>query len=132
MRTRFSLLASRPALVAFAGVLTLATAAFAHHGWEWAEKNQSNLEGTIREIYIGPPHPSLKIETASDGVWTVDLANPRQTTKAGFVEGSARPGNKVLVLGNRSLKKDQKLMKAVRITVEGKDFVLYPERLQKN
>lgn len=128
MTARFS----RPAaLAAFAGSLAIATAAFAHHGWEWAEEKQTNLEGVIREIYIGPPHPTLKVETANDGMWDIDLANPRQTTNAGFVEGSARPGNKIQILGNRSTKKDHKLMKAVRIVVEGKEFLLYPERIQK-
>jgi hypothetical protein len=128
MNTRFS----RPSvLMAFAGALLITTGALAHHGWEWAEEKQTNLEGTIREIYIGPPHPQLKVETASDGVWTVDLANPRQTAASGFAEGSARPGNKIRIVGNRSAKKDQKLMKAVKITVEGKDFILYPERIAK-
>ena len=118
------------AAAAFAGALT-ATAALAHHGWEWAEERHSSLEGTIREVYIGPPHPSLKVETAGDGIWTVDLANPNQTARSGFAEGSARPGNKIVILGNRSATKDQKLIKAVKITVEGKDFVLYPERMPK-
>src|SRR5687768_6686655 len=126
-----SLRFSRPAVLAFAGALVIATAALAHHGWEWAEEKHSNLEGTIREVYIGPPHPSLKVETASDGIWTIDLANPTQTARSGFAEGSARPGNKVVILGNRSAKKDQKLMKAVKLTVEGKDFILYPERMPK-
>ena len=118
------------ALAAFAGTLA-ATAALAHHGWEWAEEKHSSLEGTIREVYVGPPHPSLKVETAGDGLWTVDLANPNQTARSGFTEGSARPGNKIVILGNRSATKDQKLMKAVKITVDGKDFVLYPERMPK-
>jgi hypothetical protein len=128
MTARFS----RPAAaLVFGAALTLGTAAFAHHGWEWAEEKQTTLEGTIREIYIGPPHPTLKVETAKDGLWQIDLANPSQTSRSGFAEGSAKPGNKVVILGNRSTQKDQKLMKAVKITVEGKDFLLYPERIQK-
>lgn len=128
MTARFS----RPAAAfVFAAATMCATAALAHHGWEWAEEKQSTLEGTIREIYIGPPHPTLKVETVSDGLWQIDLANPSQTSRAGFAEGSAKPGNKVIIVGNRSAKKDQKLMKAVKITVEGKDFLLYPERIQK-
>ncbi len=128
MTARFS----RPAaVIVFTAALTIGTAAFAHHGWEWAEEKQTTLEGTIREIYIGPPHPTLKVETAKDGLWQIDLANPSQTSRSGFAEGSAQRGNKVVILGNRSAQKDQKLMKAVKITVEGKDFLLYPERMQK-
>ncbi|MCA0200260.1 MAG: hypothetical protein LCH56_05400 [Proteobacteria bacterium] len=128
MTARFS----RPAAAfVLAAALTIGTAAYAHHGWEWAEETQTTLEGTIREIYIGPPHPTLKVETAKDGLWQIDLANPSQTARAGFAEGSARPGHKIVILGNRSTQKDQKLMKAVKITVEGKDFLLYPERIQK-
>ncbi len=133
MTVRFSRLAALAVLAGTlaAGTLILSPGALAHHGWEWAEEQQTNLEGVIREIYIGPPHPTLKVETASDGIWEIDLANPRQTTNAGFVEGSARPGNKIEILGNRSTKKDHKLMKAVRIVVEGKEFLLYPERIKK-
>ena len=116
-------------LVAVAGLL--ASVAAAHHGWEWAEEKQTDLSGTIREIYIGPPHPTLKVETAADGVWTVELSNPAQTVRAGFVEGVTKVGDKVEVLGNRSAKSGQKLMKAVRLVIADKTYLLYPERIQK-
>lgn len=116
-------------LVGAAGLL--ATAAAAHHGWEWAEEKQTDLSGTIREIYIGPPHPTLKVETAADGLWTVELSNPAQTVRAGFVEGVTKVGDKVEVLGNRSAKSGQKVMKAVRLIIAEKTYLLYPERIQK-
>lgn len=121
--------------VRFLGLVTVAllftAGAFAHHGWEWAEDKQTDLSGTIREIYIGPPHPTLKVETASDGVWTVELSNPAQTVRAGFVEGVTKVGDKVDVLGNRSAKAGQKVMKAVRLIIADKTYLLYPERIQK-
>jgi hypothetical protein len=116
-------------LVAIAGLL--AGGAAAHHGWDWAEEKQTDLTGTIREIYIGPPHPTLKVETAADGLWTVELSNPAQTVRAGFVEGVTKVGDKVEVLGNRSAKSGQKLMKAVRLVIADKTYLLYPERIQK-
>lgn len=131
MNARLSRFSVRTILLAGLGSLAIGTAALAHHGWEWADEKHSTLEGTIRAVYVGPPHPTLKVETASDGMWDVDLANPRQTATAGFGEGSAQPGNKVVILGNRSKTNGQKLIKAVKITVEGKDFVLYPERMPK-
>ncbi|MFB2550929.1 DUF6152 family protein [Ensifer soli] len=116
-----------------AGVV--ATAAFAaggavaHHGWNWAEDEQTELSGTILSVVVAPPHPSLEVETASDGVWRIELGNPRQTERAGFTEESARPGDPVVVLGNRALQAGERRMKAVRITIAGKAFDVYPERI---
>ena len=107
-------------------------AALAHHGWSWAEGEQTELEGTITDISMAPPHPSLKVEASDGVVWQVDLGNPRNTKRSGFVEGSAKVGDPIVVLGNRSLDKDEKLMKAVRITVAGKAFDIYPERIETN
>ncbi|MDK1384672.1 DUF6152 family protein [Sinorhizobium sp. 8-89] len=112
--------------------LLLVTGAYAHHGWSWAEADQIELSGTIREISMAPPHPTLDVETENDGVWRVELANPRQTERSGFVEGVANVGDPVVALGNRSLDRNEKRMKAVRITVAGKAYDLYPERIQTN
>ena len=77
------------------------------------------------------PHPTLQV-TATDGVeWRVDLGNPNQTARSGFVEGSAKTGDAIVVLGNKALDKS-KWMKAVRITVAGKQFDMYPERIRSN
>eukprot|EP00913_Durusdinium_trenchii_P026868 g25203.t1 len=67
----------------------LAGTAVAHHGWSWAQGEQTTLEGTIRSISFAPPHPSLKVE-AEGTVWQIDLGNPRQTERSGFAEGSAK------------------------------------------
>jgi len=127
MRKSIGMLAATAAIMAFA-----ATAALAHHGWTWAEEEQSELTGIVRTVTIAPPHPSLQVETASDGLWKIELGNPRQTQRAGFVEGSAKPGDEVVILGNRSLDQSEKRMKAVRITVNGKVFDIYPERIRTN
>lgn len=112
--------------------VTLATGAAAHHGWSWAEGEQTELRGTIEKLTMGGPHPTLDVATASDGVWLVELGNPRQTERSGFVEGSAKKGDPVVVVGNRSLKADEKRMKAVRITVADKRYDIYPEGIQTN
>ncbi len=115
-----------------AGVAVAAAAfppAFAHHGWSWAEDERTELRGTVREVYIGQPHPTLRIE-AADGVWIVELANPRQTERSGFSAGSARPGDPVVALGNRSRAPGERRMKAVRITVGSRTYDIYPERLR--
>ena len=104
-------------------------AAAAHHGWSWAEEDQSQLKGTIESISMTPPHPTLKVK-AADGVWQVDLGNPNQTERSGFKADSAAVGDSIVVLGNRSLDKTKLHMKAVRITVRERQFDLYPERIK--
>ena len=111
-------------------LLAASLPALAHHGWSWAESDQSEVSGTIREIYIGPPHPRLQIDTA-DGPWTVELGNPNQTQRAGFVEGVAKAGDTVTVLGNKPAEGNEKRIKAVKITVSDKEYVFYPERLKQ-
>jgi hypothetical protein len=108
----------------------MSVAAFAHHGWSWTEEEQSTLEGTIESISMSPPHPVLKVK-AADGVWQVDLGNPNQTERSGFRADSAKVGDPITVLGNRSREKDKKHMKAVRITVSARQFDMYPERIKK-
>lgn len=121
----------RRALAAAALVLAASAPALAHHGWSWAEGEQSTLEGTIREISMAPPHPVLRVEAADGRVWQVDLGNPRQTERSGFTAESARPGDAVTVLGNRSREPGAAHMKAVRITIGGRDYDMYPERIDR-
>jgi hypothetical protein len=121
-----------PKLLAAAVFLAAAaTAASAHHGWSWAEADQIELTGTIRSISFAPPHPTLEVE-AEDGLWRVELGNPNQTQRSGFVEGEAEVGDTIRALGNRSMDPDEKRMKAVRITVGDKTYDIYPDRIQSN
>jgi hypothetical protein len=121
---------NRRAMLGGTAMALVAGAAAAHHGWSWAEAEQIELAGTIREVTIAPPHPVLRVETVNDGVWTVELGNPSQTSRAGFVEGVARPGDRIVALGNRSENRRERRMKAVRVTVGERRFDIYPERIQ--
>ncbi|MBP0581518.1 hypothetical protein J8I29_19475 [Labrys sp. LIt4] len=110
--------------------ISLAPKAFAHHGWSWAEGEQMELKGTIKTVSMAPPHPSLEV-AAEDGVlWRVDLANPGQTQRAGFTGDTAKPGDAVTVLGNRAKDRSKAWMKAVRVTIAGKNYDMYPDRIQ--
>ncbi len=122
----------RQALAAVLLSAMVATGAAAHHGWSWAEADQIELRGTIQQISMGGPHPALNVATVDDGVWRVELGNPRQTERSGFVEGVAKPGDQVTALGNRSQDRSEKRLKAVRITIGEKRYDIYPERIQTN
>ena len=118
-------------LSALAGAALFAGAALAHHGWSWAEADQIDLTGTITTISFAPPHPTLELETA-EGPWRIELGNPNQTQRSGFVEGVVAVGDEITVRGNRSLDPDEKRLKAVRVVVEGKNYDIYPSRIVTN
>jgi len=114
-----------------AGLATMSVApAIAHHGWSWAVDEQTTLQGTILEISMAPPHPSLRVVEDNGTVWQVDLANPNQTVRSGFTAQSAKQGDAVTVLGNRHRDETKKQMKAVRITIGGANYDMYPERIR--
>ena len=108
--------------------VTLATPTLAHHGWSWAEAEETTLEATITAISLAPPHPELTVTDATGREWTIELGNPGRTERAGFTQGTAKPGDAVTILGNRALD-GQAVMKAVRITLSGTDYDFYPERI---
>jgi hypothetical protein len=112
-----------------AATILLASSALAHHGWSWAVEEQSELTGTIQEIFLGNPHAVLSVD-AADGLWTVELAPPGRTRAAGFDENAAKVGDEVTAIGNRSKDASEKRMKAVRIIVNGKTYDVYPDRVE--
>nr|WP_202314626.1 MULTISPECIES: DUF6152 family protein [unclassified Mesorhizobium] len=104
-----------------------AVPALAHHGWSWTVEELSELKGVIRKVYVGNPHATLDVDVDGE-IWKVELAPPRATERAGFTEASAKPGDEVTAIGNRSLDKAERRMKAVRIIVGGKTYDVYPNR----
>lgn len=117
----------RPLKLLAAAALLLPAAAMAHHGWNWTEEKESRLAGTIVSINYGNPHASLELRNAQ-GVWDVDLAPPSASTRAGFVEGVAKPGDKATLTGHRSRDAGELAFKAETITVNGKTYDVYPSR----
>ncbi|MCZ8078247.1 MAG: DUF6152 family protein [Rhodobacteraceae bacterium] len=109
--------------------VTLAMPAAAHHGWSWAEAEETTLQATITAISLNPPHPELTVTDADGTEWMIELGNPGRTERAGFVDGTAKVGDTITILGNRSLDQAERLMKAVRITLAGTNYDFYPERI---
>ena len=121
--------------VLLAGVATAlaATAGFtiralAHHGWAWAEGELVDLSGVIKSAKLGNPHGLLTV-TAKDGDWTVEVGQPWRNARAGLKDSMLVKGVTLRIRGNRTKDAKQKVMKAVRIIIAGKNYDLYPERL---
>lgn len=122
------------------GIVTLVLALFwslpvpamAHHGWSWAESEQVRLEGVIEAVSMAPPHPTLKVRDAQGTVWEVELGNPGRTTRSGFTGDTASVGDAVTVIGNRDRDHSHAHMKAVRVVIDGRNYDMYPERIQSD
>ena len=112
-----------------AGLMVLAAPVAAHHGWSWAEAEQSRLEGVIEDISMNPPHPSLRVRDTQGTVRFVELDNLGRTTRSGFGADTADIGDTVTVIGNRDQDHAKAHMKAVRIVIDGRNYDMYPERL---
>ena len=108
----------RPA-AGLALLLTLATAAFAHHGWSGYDASKPlNLTGTIKEAGYEHPHGFLSLEV-TDKVWVVTLAPPSRMENRGLLAATLKPGTKATVMGYPS-RTDPNEMRAERITIDGK------------
>jgi hypothetical protein len=107
--------------------LTFPAGLAAHHGWSWTEDAETRLAGTIVTIDYGNPHARLTLRNGQ-GVWEVDLSPPSQASRAGFVEGVAKAGDRAVLTGHRA--RDPKVLgfKAETITVRGKTYDVYPQR----
>ncbi|MBS7699079.1 DUF6152 family protein [Chelatococcus sp. YT9] len=106
--------------------------AAAHHGWSWADGEQIQLKGQIQSISMAPPHPMLHVKAEDGAVWQVDLGNPSQTARSGFTGNTAKVGDAITAIGNRNRDHSKMHMKAVRIVIAGKNYDMYPERIQTN
>lgn len=111
-----------------AAVSLLGTHAFAHHGWDWADDDKFELTGVIKSAKLGNPHGLLTV-TAKDGDWTVEVGQPWRNKRAGLKDEMLVKGAELTVIGNRAKDRKLKVVKAVRIVMNGKSYDLYPERL---
>jgi hypothetical protein len=123
------MIARRTFLIA-AGVLmssTLAGAAFAHHGWRWAEDGNFELTGVITEAKLGNPHGLLTLDAEGEA-WVVEVGQPWRNERAGLTDDMLAPGVELTASGARSADHSQNLMKAERVIIDGSTYDLYPER----
>ena len=124
---------SRWRSVFLAGIFSLAGVAIAaaHHGWSWTQDGFFELEGVITAIYVGNPHATLDVDVEGE-TWRIELAPPSRTIAAGFTEETAKVGDEVTAIGNRSLDENELRMKAVRIIDNGETYDVYPDRVPTN
>jgi len=106
--------------------LAAALPAAAHHGWSTYTIDDFTLTGTVKEIRLGNPHDRLVVEAEGED-WDIWLSPPSRSRAAGFDEDAIKVGDTVVVNGDR--RPDSVEVKTEKLTVNGVDYELYPERL---
>jgi hypothetical protein len=99
----------------------------AHHGWGWASDEEFELTGQIKSVRLGNPHGELSLDVKGDE-WVVEIGQPWRNEQAGLSESLLATGTTVTAHGHRSANKAERLMKAERLVIAGKDYNLYPDR----
>lgn len=116
-----------------AGVLGLslvATQALAHHGWAGQGTEDFTLKGTVaKSVSLSGPHATMQIKDEKGQVWDLTLAPPPRTQSAGLTDGLIPVGAEVTILGKRSLDPKKFEVKTERVTWNGKNYDVYPDRL---
>ena len=108
----------------------LGAQASAHHGWTGQEQEQSEITGKLKtDVDLSGPHGSMQIVDDKGQVWDVTLAPPARTQNAGLKPGVIPVGATVTIRGNRNSDPKRFEMKTVRVTYDGKNYDVYPDRI---
>lgn len=109
---------------------TVATQAHAHHGWSGQGGEDFTVSGTVsKAVSLSGPHATMQIRDAKGQVWEVTLAPPARTSNAGLKEDAIPVGSTVTILGKRNLDPNKFEVKTERVTFNGKNYDVYPNRL---
>lgn len=107
-----------------------ATQAMAHHGWGGQQTDQSEITGKLTvDVSLAGAHGSMQIVDDKGQVWDITLAPAARTERAGLKPGVIPMGATVTVRGNRNSDMKRFEMKTVRVTHDGKNYDVYPDRI---
>ncbi|TRW97404.1 hypothetical protein FNJ84_07770 [Paracoccus sp. M683] len=95
--------------------------------WSGFDDEVTRLDATITDLGMSSGHPTFQVR-AHDGMnWTVELGQKTRADKAGLTGRSVAPGDKVLITGHQASGFGDFRFKALRLTIAGRAFELYPE-----
>lgn len=97
--------------------------------WSEFENELTSLDATITDLALSGRNPSLQVR-ARDGLnWTVELSSRDRMLGAGLTERLAGPGDAISVIGRQSRITSDTHIKALRLTISGRAYELFPEAL---
>jgi hypothetical protein len=102
----------------------------AHHGWAGQQTEQFELSGKLHtDVSLAGPHGSMKIVDDKGQVWDITLAPAARTERAGLKPGVIPLGAPVTISGHRNSDPQRFEVKTERVTHDGKNYDVYPDRL---
>jgi hypothetical protein len=99
----------------------------AHHGWGWATDEEFEITGKVIDLRLGNPHGEVSLAVENE-VWVVEIGQPWRNERAGLNTEVLFVGQIMTVHGHRSAKEGDRLVKAERVVIDGKNYNLYPDR----
>jgi hypothetical protein len=124
MRTRWLVVLTGAAL----GLLGVQ--ASAHHGWAGQQQEQTEITGKLKtDVSLAGAHGSMQIVDDKGQVWDITLAPAARTERAGLKPGVIPMGATVTIRGNRNSDMQRFEVKTVRVTHDGKNYDVYPDRI---
>jgi hypothetical protein len=114
-------------LLAMAVFGLMSLGASAHHGWGWATDEEFEISGKIVNVRLGNPHGEVTIDAKGEK-WVVEVGQPWRNERSGLSDDMFSVGRTITVHGHRSAKKDERLVKAERVVIDGNSYNLYPDR----
>lgn len=117
----------RPLILAAIVLVHGAGLALAHHGWSWTTGGNIELIGIIKSAKLGNPHGVLKIDAEGE-IWTAEIGQPWRNARAGLKPADLVPGVEIKIVGEPSADIKDKRVKAERIYIGKREFILYPGR----
>ena len=109
------------------GLIFQASATFAHHGWSWTTGGNIDLTGVITSTRLGNPHGVLLVDVEGD-IWTLEVGQPWRNERAGLKEDDLAKGVEIRAIGEPSADPSKKRMKAERLYLGKREYILYPDR----
>ena len=103
-----------------------ATSSFAHHGWSWTTGENIELTGVIKSARLGNPHGVLTVLVDGE-IWTIEVGQPWRNKRAGLKDEDFAVGKEMRFIGEPAADRSKK-MKAERIFIKDREYVLYPDR----
>ncbi len=109
------------------GLATPMVGTLAHHGWSWTTGGNIDLTGIIKTVRLGNPHGILKIDVEGEE-WTAEVGQPWRNERAGLEDGDLAVGVEIRLIGEPAADLSEKLIKVERLSLGGREYVLYPDR----